>query len=466
MHEPGTILVCDDEELIRWSLKEHLSGDGFRVIEASNGEECIQKVASEAPDLIITDMRMPRMDGMEVLRRLRDEERDIPVIVITAHGAVDSAIEATRLGAKEYLSKPFDLREVALAVHRVLEAHRLETEVRYLRGQKAATYGAILGDSPTMQRLFLKLRRLENVDAPTVLLTGESGTGKNLFAQAIHERSPRHANPLLEVDCASLPEQLIESELFGHERGAFTDARSTKRGLFEVARNGTILLDEIGEMTPGTQAKLLRALEGRRFKRVGGVADISLKAGVIAATNRDLPKEVKEGRFREDLYFRLAVIQIEIPPLREHREDIPTLVDHFIGKLNGKFGRRIRGMSEEAIHRLQNYSWPGNVRELRNVLERIIILEADDIIRTRHLPAEIRFGGDSALPQAGAGFFVLPEEGVDLGEVEKSLIRQAMERAKGNQSEAARLLGITRYALRYRLVKFGIAASRLNAGSA
>lgn len=386
----ATILICDDEELIRWSLSEHLRSEGYRVVEAADGIELLEKVAAEAPDLVITDIKMPRLNGIAALRRLREQDVDLPVIVLTAHGAVDSAFEATQLGALAYLSKPFDLREVALAISKVLEQQRLATEVRYLRGQQAASYGRIIGESTAMRRLFETLRRLEDVDSPTVLIVGESGTGKDLIAHAIHEMGPRREGPMMEVDCASLPEQLIESELFGHERGAFTDAKVTKRGLFEVARSGTIFLDEIGEMVPATQAKLLRALENRRFKRVGGVADISLNAGVIAASNRDLGLEVRKARFREDLFFRLNVIRVEVPALRERREDIPLLVEHFIERFNREFRRNVRGVSAEAMQHLKRYGWPGNVRELRNVIERIVILEAQEVIEASHLPSEVR----------------------------------------------------------------------------
>jgi DNA-binding NtrC family response regulator len=445
------ILVVDDEELIRWSLAEHLRGEGYDVEEAENGLQLLEKVTARTPDLILTDLKMPKMDGMEALRRLREQDADVPVIVLTAHGAVDSAVEATRLGAKAYLSKPFDIREVGIAVGKVLEQHRLAHEVRYLRGQQAGSYNRIIGASASMSRLFENLRRLEEVEAPTVLLHGESGTGKDLIAHAIHERGPRKDGPMMEIDCASLPEQLIESELFGHERGAFTDARQTKRGMFEVARGGTIFLDEIGEMTLPTQAKLLRALENRQFKRVGGTSYLTLDAGVIAATHRDLAAEVKRGGFREDLYFRLNVIQLTVPPLRERRDDIPALLDHHIERFNREFRRQVRGVSEEALERLMAYPWPGNVRELRNVIERVVILEARDIIEAQHLPPEIRFGRAGA-SRVGAPF-LLPDEGVDLEQVERSLITQAMERAMGNQSAAARLLGISRYALRYRLEK-------------
>jgi DNA-binding NtrC family response regulator len=457
--QPGqaTVLICDDEELIRWSLAEHLSQQGYRVVEAADGVEGLEKVRAEAPDLILTDLKMPRMDGLELLRRLREQESDIPVLVITAYGAVDSAIEATRLGARAYLSKPFDLREVTLQVHKTLDGHRLETEVRYLRSLKAESYGPIIGRSAALSKLVHTLRRLESIDAPTVLITGPSGTGKELIAHAIHDMGRRRAGPMMEVDCASLTETLIESELFGHEKGAFTDARAMRRGRFESAKGGTIFLDEIGEMSLSTQARLLRALESRRFKRVGGVADIQMDASIIAATNRDLAEEVRQGRFREDLYFRLNVVRVDVPALRERREDIPLLVDHFLQRFNKEFHREVRGITEEALALLVSWPWPGNVRELRNVIERVLILEADDLIRAEHLPSELRYGrGHAPLSGPGADPFVLPEGGCNLEEVERGLIAQAMERCKGNQSAAARLLGLTRYALRYRLEKHAL----------
>ena len=461
MAESTTILVCDDEELIRWSLREYLEAEGYAVVEASDGVECLERIASDAPDLLVLDLKMPRMGGMQVLQQLAAEERDLPVIVITAHGAVELALQATRLGAGAYLSKPFDLREVGLAVRQVIKTHRLEHEVRYLRGRKSGAYGKILGGSLPMQRLFETLGRLESVDAPTVLITGASGTGKDMVAHAIHENGPRRDGPMMDVDCASLPDQLIESELFGHERGSFTDARNMKRGLFEVARGGTIFLDEISETSLGTQAKLLRALESRRFKRVGGTADIALDAGVVAATNRDLEGEVESGRFRQDLFYRLNVIRIDVPQLRERKDDIPVLVEHFLARFNAKFGRRVQGVSDDALMRMQAYDWPGNVRELRNVLERAVIMEADEMLLGTHLPSELGFGG--RVEQAvggGGGAFVLPVDGVDLEELERSLLLQAVERTSGNQSAAARLLGISRYALRYRLEKHGLTEPR------
>jgi two-component system response regulator AtoC len=449
-----SILICDDEELIRWSLAEHLQLDGYTTLTATNGQECLDAVREHAPALVIMDLKMPVMDGLTALRLLRETDSDLPVIIITAHGGVESAIEATRLGATGYIAKPFDLREASLAVRRALDEHRLKREVHYLRARASGGYGEIVGDSHPMRRLFDTLKRLERIDAPTVLIQGESGTGKDLVARAIHAGGPRRSAPFMEIDCTALPEHLIESELFGHERGAFTDARSTKRGLFEVAAGGVIFLDEIGELPMGMQAKLLRALENRKFRRVGGVADIALNAAIITATNRSLREETKAGRFREDLFFRLHVVPIEVPPLRERREDIPVLVNYFVEKLNRSFGRHVKGTSGAAMELLQRYRWPGNVRELRNVIERTVILLQEDVIQVADLPAELRHQAPAERAGAGGGCpFVLPEEGVNLEAVEQGLLDQALARTQGNQSAAARLLGITRYALRYRLEK-------------
>ncbi|MBM4365028.1 MAG: sigma-54-dependent Fis family transcriptional regulator [Deltaproteobacteria bacterium] len=449
-----TILVCDDEELIRWSLAEQLRGDGYNVVEAENGKQCLEQVASAAPSLVFLDLKMPELDGMSVLRALRDQDNDLPVIVITAHGGVESAIEATKLGATAYLPKPFDLREASLAARRALDESRLRREVYYLRTRTAAGYGEIVGESAAMRRLYDTLRRLEQIDTPTVLIQGESGTGKDLVARAIHSRGPRRNRPFMEIDCTALPEPLMESELFGHERGAFTDAKATKRGLFEAASGGILFLDEIGELPVGMQSKLLRALENRKFRRVGGVADIPLDAAIIAATNRDLRAEVKAARFREDLYFRLNVVPIQVPSLRDRREDIPALVHYFLDRFNRAFGRDITGVSGRAMERLVSWRWPGNVRELRNVVERTVILLDHPVIDVGDLPSELRGEGGGA---TGAGCpFILPDEGVDLEQVDRGLTEQALHRTGGNQSAAARLLGISRYALRYRMEKFDL----------
>ena len=453
-----TVLVVDDEQLIRWSLAEELRSAGFEPMQAGSLEEARAARETSSPDLYIFDIRLPDGSGIDLLSEVRADDADTPVVMITGHGNVSTAVEVTRLGATEYIPKPFDLREMMLVVHRATGAARRSRELRLLKERAARSgYKEIVGASPAMARIFELLRRLEDADAPTVLVLGESGTGKDLVARGIHDRSRRADEPYLEVDCTGLSDQLIQSELFGHERGAFTDARTRKLGLFEVAGRGTIFLDEIGELSLVTQSKLLRALENRRFKRVGGTADVQLQARVIAATNRDLVAEVDAGRFRKDLYYRLNVIPVNVPPLRERTGDVPLLVDHIVRRLARDLGRPVRQVDSKAIALLERYEWPGNVRELRNVLERAVILCAEDTIRPSDLAPELG-GATGALP--GPSGFLLPEEGIDLAALERDLVSQALDRSGGNQSHAARLLGIGRYALRYRMEKMGLLAPR------
>ncbi len=447
--------MCDDEELIRWSLCAHLEKEGYHAIPTANGREAIEAIAEHGARLLLTDLRMPVLDGLSTLRELRESGSTLPVIVLTAHGAVESAIEATQLGASGYLQKPFDVREVALAIAQALQTEQLKHEVHYLRRRLEEGYGSFVGRSSALEPTFQILRRLETVDAPTVLITGESGTGKDVLARSIHAGGPRKDRPFVAVDCASLPEALIESELFGHEKGSFTDAKALKQGLFEIADSGLVFLDEIGELPLATQSKLLRALEDRTFKRVGGVRRYPLDVGILAATNRDLKAEVDAGRFREDLYFRLNIIRVHVPPLRDRRDDVPLLVEHFLEQLGSRLGRSLEGIDGAAMERLASYGWPGNVRELRNVLERLVLLAPEPIVSVDHLPPEIQFARP-ATPSEGSCPFVLPEEGLDLEAVERGLILQALERTNHNQSASARLLGISRYALRYRIDKHGL----------
>jgi len=448
-----TIIVCDDEELVRWSIGDQLEHDGYTVLLVKNGQECLSAVAANAPAAVLMDLKMPVMDGLTALRILRETDKELPVVVMTAHGGVESAIEATRLGAAGYLTKPFDLREARLALERAITEQQTRREVHYLRAREIQGYGEIVGQSPAMLRLFETLRRIERIDAPTVLLQGESGTGKDLVARAIHARGPRKDRPFVEVDCAALPEPLLESELFGHEKGAFTDARATKRGLFEVASGGMLFLDEIGELALGLQAKLLRALENRRFRRVGSVADLPFDAAILAATNRNLKEEVKAGRFREDLYFRLHVVPIDVPSLRERGGDIQLLVEHFVARFSKAFGRPVKGVTHAAMELLNRYPWPGNVRELRNVIERTVILLQGEVIEAGDLPLELRSPPENGgLSQACP--FVLPPEGVNVESVERGLVEQALARTGGNQTEAGKLLGLTRFAVHYRIEKF------------
>ncbi|MEO0605108.1 MAG: sigma-54 dependent transcriptional regulator, partial [Myxococcota bacterium] len=369
-----TLLICDDEEMIRFALVTHFEGRGFRVVAAADGREALERVAEHVPDAILIDVKMPRMGGIEALRELRRLGHEVPVIVLTAHGGVDTAIEATRLGAVGFLSKPFDVREVSLTVDKALEDQRLKNEVHYYRQRLSRGYGEFIGGSAVLEPLFDVLRRLETVDAPTVLITGESGTGKDVVARTLHAKGARKDRPFVAIDCAALPEQLIESELFGHEKGSFTDAKALKRGLFEVADGGVVFLDEIGELPIGTQSKLLRALEDRTFKRVGGTRRFPLDVGIIAATNRDLKVEVAEGRFREDLFFRLDVIALHVPPLRDRKGDVPLLVDHFVAQFAEAMNKPAPKVSEEVQRTLMTQPWPGNVRQLRNTVQNLVVM--------------------------------------------------------------------------------------------
>ncbi len=455
----GTILIVDDEELIRWSLAEELKSAGYETVTAGSVQEARAAGEGIDPDLCIFDIRLPDGSGVDLLREFRARDAELPIVMITGHGNIALAIEVTRLGATEYIPKPFDLREMLLVVERAIRNARQGRELKMLRARAARRgYQEIIGGSQAMLRVFDLLARLEDADAPTVLILGESGTGKDLVARAIHARSMRADEPFLEIDCTGLSDQLLQSELFGHERGAFTDAKARKPGLFEVAGRGTIFLDEVGELSLVTQSKLLRALENRRFKRVGGTVDLELRARVVAATNKDLAEEVETGAFRKDLFYRLNVIPVYVPPLRERGGDIPLLVQHFVDKLARDLGRPIAGIEPEALARLDAYEWPGNIRELRNVIERAVILCRTDRIQVGDLPRELGRGRMGA--PAPQGQFTLPEGGLDLAALERDLVMQALQRCDGNQSKAARLLGIGRYALRYRMEKMGLLESK------
>ncbi|GAB4260451.1 MAG: sigma-54 dependent transcriptional regulator [Deferrisomatales bacterium] len=453
-----TVLIVDDEYLIRWSLCENLKEEGFRCVSAETGEQALDMVRAEAPDMVLLDIKLPGIDGIEVLERIKEMDRDLPVIMITATSQVEVAVTAMKLGAYDYISKPFNLGEIRTKVKHAFENRQLRQEVEYFRSRQAERFGfdRIIGNGPRMKEVLSIARRIAQSSSTTVLLQGESGTGKDLVAQAIHYESARRDRPFMPINCTALPEELLESELMGHEKGAFTDAKRTKKGLFELADGGTIFLDEIGDMKPGLQAKLLRFLEDRTFKRVGGKDDIEVDVRIIAATNRDLEQAIEERTFREDLYYRLSVIPITLPPLRERREDILPLARHFLDGFNREFKVSFLGFTPEFEELLLRYDWPGNIRELRNVVERAVILSNGDRLGVESLPWKIKGERKRAGKAGEPGVVILPQDGIDIDDVEKELIVQALEQTGQNQTRAAHLLGLTRDALRYRMKKYDL----------
>lgn len=451
------ILVIDDEKLMRWSLQQNLSKEGYTVITAEKGMDGLNLFKEETPDVTLLDIHLPDISGITVLQSIKEINKDALAIMITAFGDIQTAVKTIKLGAYDFVEKPFNVDKLKILVAKALETVSLRKEVSQFRSQFSLKYGfdSIIGQSEEMQKIFEIIKKIAKSDATTIMLQGESGTGKDLVAKVIHYQSRRNDKPFMEINCTALPETLIESELFGHEKGAFTDAKAMKKGLFELADGGTIYLDEIGDMKHSTQAKLLKIIESKMFKRIGGVKDITVDVRIIAATNKNLAEEVKSGNFREDLYYRLKVIPVLIPPLRDRPSDISALAKYFINEFNREFKKNLKGISKETEKYFKEYQWPGNVRELKNIIERAMILESEeDFILPEHLPIEFT-SKEVAFANVRSIDIKIPPGGLDIEEVEKELIRQALDITRGNQTKASRLLNITRDALRYRMQKFG-----------
>lgn len=442
-----TILIVDDEPALRFALVETLEKEGHRIIEAGDGVEGLRKIQEETPDLVFLDIRMPGLTGMEVLAQARASGFDGQAVFLTAYGEVEDAVNAMKLEAFDFLTKPPKLEKIRIMARNALEAGRLKRANQILRERRNLDdpFSDFIGESPSMKELFEKIRKIGHSQATTVLIQGESGAGKELVARAIHDASDHATGPVVEINCGAIPETLLESELFGYEKGAFTDAKARKKGLIEAAAGGTLFLDEIGEMGLQLQTRLLRVLENRTFRRVGGLEDLKVKARIVAATNKDLKQLSLDGGFRQDLYYRLGVIILEIPPLRERPDDLILLSNFFIERFNRELGRNVGALNEGVLTVLKAYAWPGNIRELKNMFERILLLESGDVIKVKQLPREVREGG----PLEGEDFGVFRPEPVSA--VELRHIERTLEYTDGNKSRAATLLGISRQTLREKL---------------
>ncbi|NOZ75869.1 MAG: sigma-54-dependent Fis family transcriptional regulator [FCB group bacterium] len=454
-------LIIEDEKLVAWSLSEHLKKMGFVTTMLEYGKPGIEQALKDPPDVIFMDYRLPDTNGIEILRQLQPIRDESIFFFMTAYGTEEVSIEALKLGAREYLNKPVNFDEITVMVSRAMKEKEKSKEISILKQQEEQRYqlGNYISQSKKMRDVMETAQKLVQTDTGTILLLGETGTGKDTLARVLHEQGPRKHKPFIIVNCASLSENLLESELFGYEKGAFTDAKTRKQGQVEFANGGTILLDEIGEIPIGFQAKLLRFIETQSFYRVGGTRELKVNVRIIASTNRDLEQEITEGNFREDLYYRLNVITLVLPPLRKRKEDIPLLVNRFIDLFNAEFGRSVKGISKPALDLISGYSWPGNVRELKNALERIFLLEHANIIEPWHLPAHIqsssRTDGMEVHPEATGGMKTV-FDGKSWDDMESMIVQWALKEEKGNQVHAAKRLKISRDQIRYKMKKHGL----------
>ncbi|MGD9807142.1 MAG: sigma-54-dependent transcriptional regulator [Deferribacterales bacterium] len=451
------ILVVDDEQFIRETIERTLTSKGYEVISAVNRAETIERLANDDPDLILLDMNLGEESGLDILREIKEADPDILVIIITGYGTVETAVEALKMGAYDYIKKPFKADAIHLIVRLALETQSLKRELKSIRRGGIADLPEIVGSSVAMVNVFKQIEEVAKHENATVMITGESGTGKEVAARAIHMLSPRKDKPFVDINCGSLPYNLLESELFGHEKGAFTDAKVRKIGLLEEAAGGTVFLDELGEMDLNLQVKLLRVLEERKIRRLGGTRNIDINVRIIAATNKDLKEAIEEKTFREDLYYRLNVFPIELPPLRARAEDIAPLLEMFIKKFNKDFKKNIKSFSKDALAVFRQYPWPGNIRELKNMVERICIMNNTEVITPEMLPVELQPEGRSVKKCSDID---IPEDGLDLDktlqEIEKQILMKALDITEGNVSGTSRLLNTPRGTLRYKLEKYGL----------
>ena len=460
----SVILLVDDQDTIRFFLEKTLRQEGYEAVTARTGAEAIEKAREVVPDLVLLDLKLPDMDGLEVLRRIKEVFPEIGIVMITAFGDIETAVMAMKHGAYDFVSKPINLDQLLMVIRKGLDSERLNREVLTLKRQMDPEVGFdyILGETGAMKKVYDIVQQVAKSDTTTVLIEGESGVGKEMIARLVHRYSNRANKPFMDINCASLPEQLLESELFGYEKGAFTDAKNQKTGLLELANRGTLFLDEIGEMSLTIQVKLLRVLERMEFRRLGGTQDIHVSVRVVSATNRDLQKEVDEGRFRADLFYRLKVVPMYIPPLRERKEDLLKFVNYFINMFNTKFTKNFNQIADDARQALLSYPWPGNIRELKNVIERVVLLETGPILKRDMLPFASQRTDEGSIGRRIDAILSqpLPEEGVDfenlVGDFERALILKASEESGWNQSRTARLLNVKRDKLRYRMKSFNI----------